>query len=317
MMGMRKALPLLVLVAACGGKSTGTPSSQFIPGYTPAPVADGFTRFVLPPVKGIKAGDEAMWCQWVAAPADHDIDVLNVAGSQSAGGHHIIMYATTSNAPVGTSRACSDNDLVSLRYLGGIGGEGMNNVVAMLPEGVVFRLHKGQGLMANAHYVNYTKGTIDGQGVLDLKMVPADSTHTVASLFTNLDVDNILIKGNQMSTLDVSCTMQQDMSFLNFANHMHELGTTITTDLTRKDGTKTVLRTDPTWLPEYRFNPVFSTWTLDTPLVIKKGDVVHTHCEWSNDKAADVTFPSEMCVGFGFNVGDGAEINCIEGQWGE
>jgi hypothetical protein len=46
--------------------------------------------------------------------------------------------------------------------------------------------------------------------------------------------------------------------------------------------------------------------------VLKAGTTVHTHCEWMNLGRETVKFPDEMCVFFGFFLGE-RDINCLDG----
>ena len=43
---------------------------------------------------------------------------------------------------------------------------------------------------------------------------------------------------------------------------------------------------------------------------------MHTHCEWNNTTDTTYRFPTEMCVGIGFYVGQ-VEIDCIDGEWAQ
>src|SRR5262249_17439515 len=74
---MRPALLLLALAAsACGEEDRIFADSS-----------TGYVRFEPPPVD-VAAATSKMWMQWVSAPLDHDMDVLDLSGSQSLGGHH-------------------------------------------------------------------------------------------------------------------------------------------------------------------------------------------------------------------------------------
>src|SRR4051812_28782269 len=112
---MRKVLVALALaLVACssdGGDGDGAP--------------EGYVRYRTPPVE-LQPGESGFWATWVANPADHDLDILDVQGWQSIGGHHAVMYSTTNNKPLGTTRAWQDVDQLTSRFLGGVGGEGAN-----------------------------------------------------------------------------------------------------------------------------------------------------------------------------------------------
>ena len=58
-------------------------------GFDPPPAAAGYTRIVAPDVT-VDPGADMMVCQYVQAPLDHDVDILDVQGFQSAFGHHAV-----------------------------------------------------------------------------------------------------------------------------------------------------------------------------------------------------------------------------------
>lgn len=304
-------------VFGCGGSgndptSAGAPAAVFSP---PEPEA-GYTRYAAPAVPDLEPGADVMRCQYIVAPFDHDMDVLDVSGYQSRGGHHSLAYAVKgSSAPLGTSRACTDEDNVAIgAFLGGIGGEGGK---ATLPPGVVFRLTKGSGIMLNTHFLNTTADTITGETVIDIKFAEVDTTRKVASMFANTNLDFTLAP-QTTSTDDVTCVVQHDLAMLKFTNHMHNYGTTAVTTVTRQDGTEEMVHADDTWAGDMQFNPSWSDWPVDGPFIVKQGDVLHTHCEWDNSTTNTMKFPDEMCVGFGFFLTDAAEAPvCVGGTWRE
>jgi hypothetical protein len=314
-------LALTVLLSSCSSSSQGTsppdqPPSPYVDGFNPAPAEAGYTRYVLPPIRNIAPGTDRMWCQYIEAPAtDSDYDIVWVQGAQSKGGHHIVLYSTAAQVPGGTTRDCTDNDMLSVRFLGGLGGEATSSIGKVLPSGTVFRMPKGSRYMANVHYINASDHPIDGQGVVDIKIVPPDFSKKVASIFTSVGVDSLKVPPGP-SSMDVKCNIKQDLTVLIFGNHMHELGTAAYSEVTRKDGTKQTLRQDRTWDKNEVFNPLFDTWTLDKPLLFHTGDVLTTHCEWNNTTNAAVSFPTEMCVSFGFYLGD-TQIDCVDNDWSD
>jgi hypothetical protein len=300
--------------ASCSSGSSPAPPgpSPYIDGFNPPALQAGYTRFITPPIRGIPAGTDQMWCQWLAAPAAADQDVLHMTGQQSSFGHHAVLYASKTIEAVGTTRQCTSSDMESVQYLGGIGAEGTMSVA--LPPGVVFRLPQGQALMANVHFINATSHPIDGQAVLDLDLQPPSSSNQVAGLFANVNA-LFSIPPHSQSSADATCVAGTEMPFLLFGNHMHQWGTSVTTEVVHTDGTKTTIVDDPNWTPEREFNPRFVSFPLGQPLVIHQGETVHTHCVWTGDATQTLTFPSEMCLGFGFFVNGGRQVTCVDGQW--
>ncbi len=311
---------LLVGAVACGssGSSPSGPNdgNVYIDGFDPGPVPDGYTRYVTPIIKDIAPGTDKMWCQYVSQkPFDQDYDVVDLTGSQSKGGHHVVFYAVKNSAPYGTTHDCSDSDMTRLIYLGAIGGEGTAGIAKAQPQGTVFRVPAGYSIMANVHFINVTNHNIDGQAAVDLKVAPADPKNTTMTIFTNVATDDkLLVPAHSPAKLDLNCTVKQDLDILMFANHLHERGSMAFTEVVHADNSKTMLRQDMTWTPHNTFDPPFTSWTVDAPMHLKAGDVVHTHCEWNNTTDQTFRFPTEMCVGVGFYKGL-VEIDCVDGDW--
>jgi hypothetical protein len=314
------ALTLIGLVG-CGPKteSPDAGSSPYIAGFNPPAQPAGYTRFTTPVIKDIAPGTNQMWCQWLAAPSDHDQDVVDVTGLQSKYGHHVVLYATSEMEDVGTTRVCTGADMESVRFVGAIGGEGNAGLYQKFPPNTVLRLPKGWALMANVHYINVGSTAIDGQAVLDVKFTDPTPEHKVAGFFTDT-TDQFSIPTGAPFTLDVTCSIKQDLDFFIFANHMHQWGTSIFSEAVRADGTKQMIADDEPWQAEEEFNPKLNTFTTEAPFSVKAGDTIHTRCTWNNDTAGALAFPNEMCVGFGFFVPADAsapaqEIDCVNGTW--
>ncbi|MHB1844927.1 MAG: hypothetical protein ACYCWW_08860 [Deltaproteobacteria bacterium] len=317
-MAKRALLGLLlgVTAVACGKGAPEAPPDPYLAGFNPPAVASGYTRYVTPVVT-IPAGGDQLWCQYVSAPFTQDQLILDVMGEQSTFGHHIVVYATTTGAPIGTSRACTNQDMLSVRFLGAIGGEGNAHIVGDLPPGVAFSIHAGETLMFNTHFINTSSQSAQGEGVVDVKFAPPSPQYQTAGFFTNVDTQFQLQPAESgPQSADTSCKVQQDMNFFLIGEHMHSLGYSAFTEVIHADGTKQPVVADPTWTPEMQFNPVMTPFPESSPFAIHAGDTVHTHCEWINSGASVVGFPTEMCVTFGFFLpGGGPELDCVDGQW--
>jgi hypothetical protein len=298
-------------VSAASPNAEATAASK---AFDPKPPSSGYTRLEVPVVKDLAPGSDATHCQYIQAPLDHDVDILDVEGFQSAGGHHAVAYASTSTAAVGTSRLCnSEDNLAQAGFLGGIGGEGGGGV--KLPEGVAFRLPKGQSIMLNTHFLNTTDKMLDGQVAIDFKFVEVDGKRTIASLFNNGHT-SFNIAPHMDGNATAECTLPRDFQFVLFTNHMHGNGTRAMTELVHPDGRVELVHEDAAWTAEMQFKAEFSHWPLEQPLMVAKGDTLRTRCEWQNPTDAPLAFPSEMCFGTGFFLSDGSSAPvCLEGSW--
>jgi hypothetical protein len=323
MQWLTRVTPLAVLaLAACSS----SPADQLIqpPGgggsggdFNPPPPAAGYTRITSPIVKGIQPGQDLTVCQYVQAPLDRDIDILDAQGYQSAWGHHAVAFASTANMPVGSSGPCGDQDNLSGSFLGGIGGEGGGGV--KLPEGVAFRLLKGNAILLNVHFLNTSSQAVDGQSVVDFKFAEVEPGRKVASLFVNGN-SSFKLGPNAKAQATAECPIGREIDFILFTNHMHDYGTAAITRLGRSGAAAAELvHDDPVWTYEMQFNATYSRWSLAEPLHLVPGDKLVTDCAWLNMSAETVTFPREMCFGIGYFLtdGKGPTPGCFDGRWFE
>jgi hypothetical protein len=183
-----------------------SPSAEF----NPPPVADGYQRFETTPVEVLARSSED-WAQWVGGPLDQDYDVVDITGQQSEGGHHALLYASPDGNPAGFTRLWKDEDQLSTRLMGGIGGEG--GASAQLPPGVVFRVQKGSYLVAQTHFLNGEQHSLIGRTVLDVKLAPVDRSRRVASIFSSTTL-GVKLAPSSETTIDVDCTVREDLHFL-------------------------------------------------------------------------------------------------------
>ena len=299
------------MLAGCASQPTTT---DYVAGFDPGPVPDGYTRYLTPIVKDIVPGADVEYCQWVAGASDSAQDQLALVGAQSKTGHHAILYATTNTSyAVGESHICTVDDMVPISFLGSIGGEG-NSVGESLPDGLFLRLPAGQALMANTHWLNATDKVVDGQAAIDVKFVPADPSRMTADIFAN-NGDEFTIPAGGNTAYDNSCVLQDDLNFAMVGNHMHLQGTSVYSEIVHMDGTKDMLVMDSPWVGEQEFNPRYERYSVAAPYAAHKGDTFHTHCEWANPTASPLMFPDEMCVGVGFYFPSHGQIACSDGDW--
>lgn len=341
---MRKTLICFGWVLLLPGCGSGTDAGGAAPAkastdgtFDPPATPAGYVRLESKTVSSIPPGGDVTYCQYVMAPFDHDVDVLDVRGIQSSTGHHaaVFTYTPDGKTALGTSEPCmgteftsgtagadgggSDSSLLAIgAFLGAIGGATAGSSAATLPPGVAFRMKKGSGIMLNVHYLNTTHDTVDGNTAVDIKFADADPSRTIAAMFVNVNIGfSLAPDAHTSSTID--CVAQGDLNLLEMGNHMHEYGTSASTEVIPAGSTTpTTLHEDKTWTYEMQFNPVFSNWAIATPYVVHAGDTIRTTCNWANTTSDTMTFPREMCVGVGFALApSGADSvpMCAQGAW--
>ncbi len=305
-----KRCSIFLLVAALMGCANEADDAKGGTKATDKPAArEGYRRFEARPTP-VAAGQTAMMVEWVASPTDRDLDVLDIVGWQSASGHHAVLYATTSSQPVGTVRDWQNADQLNARFIGGSGGEAGAQI--KLPEGVVTRIPKGSALILQLHYMNTSTKEVMAESVVDVKLADASPDRKVASFFASTNPMYELAP-QRTTTLDVECKLDRDVPMLMFANHQHNMGVSALTEQILPDGTRVDIKRDDRWQYEWAFNPNFTYRPVDSPLVLKSGTTLHTHCEWLNTGFSPLRYPDEMCVFLGFFLGD-KDINCVGGS---
>lgn len=294
---------VLVAIASAGCSDSGESSDPL------AGPPEGYTRYRTEPIT-VAPGESGLWAQWISAPIDRDLDVVDVTGTQTTGGHHALMYSTTELHDIGFSRPWENVDQLTARFIGGIGGEGTGKV--SLPPGVVFRIEAGTALVVQTHYINVTSEPIVGEAILDVKLAEVSPEAQVASMFANATTQTAVEPG--ASNAQVSCVLGSDIELLMFANHMHEAGSHVETREIKSDGTTVDVKIDPEWQYEWAFSPNFTHASPGSPWKLQAGSTLVTDCAWENSGAGVIEFPDEMCVFYGMRLGEG-DITCVEGTW--
>jgi hypothetical protein len=272
-------------------------------------VPPGYVRYKTPEVT-VAPGESKIFAQWIAAPLETPVDVLDIIGSQTAGGHHALIYSTLDVQPVGTTREWTNVDQLSAAFAGGTAGEGAPSI--KLPKGAVLRIPAGRALFVQAHYLNASAEPITGQSVLDVKFAEPSADAKLASFFTSTDV-NIELKPLETKKLTVECVIKSDVKLLMFSNHMHEYGKEVVTTL-RTGEVVTDVKRDVPWIAEWSSNPNFTHQKLQEPFLLPAGSTLRTECTWNNTETRPLAFPDEMCTFGGFFIGE-KDVQCIAGEW--
>jgi hypothetical protein len=304
--------------------------------FNPPALLDGYTRLQAQTIPDIQPGTDVTFCQYVMAPVDHDMDIVDVRGAQSKFGHHAVAfsYTGTGNEELGKSVPCSGTEFTAGAtrgsgasgaglmgmggYLGAVGGD-TSAPPMKLPQDVAFRLKQGDGVMLNLHYINVGETPIDGDAVLDLKFEEAKPDRLIAALFVAINSKFMLMPGDETDS-SIDCAVQSNVDIIMMANHMHEYGIHASTQVQRA-GTDAIetLREDPVWTYDMQFNPKYSRWEATSPFTLHPGDAIRTSCTWKNSSDAPISFPREMCISAGFALARGdnpkAPGACFNGAW--
>jgi hypothetical protein len=266
----------------------------------------------LPIARGLAPGSDTELCTWTDRTVDHDLDIKAVQGVQSAGGHHVVIYASTLRLPPGTQHECNDSDQVYFRFVAGAGGEGQDGKLAA-PGDLVYRVAAGSQIVVNHHYINATPRPLDAQSVVNV--FPADpSAHNIpSSSLAFLNSDLHLAPGTD--SIEINCTMQRAIDAWFAIPHMHRYGTRATVELTSGGATQQLFNV--AWTPEYTFHPPQLVRDPSNPLHLAVGDRFHVRCEWDNTSGAMLTFGREMCVAYVATVDANhtGNIACDNGDW--
>lgn len=329
---LRPLLLLTLSLTACGSTDGAPPSTSAGPAaFTPPPVADGYQRLVAQTIPDIKPGSDVTYCQYVMGALDHDVDLVSLGGYESKFGHHVVAfsYADDGTKEIGTSFPCMGTEVSSGdpssagftvgSYLGGIAGADDKGASGSpLPDGVAFRLKKGNGIMLNVHFLNTGDKTIDGDAVVDVKFADPDPSRLIASMFVNVNM-GFELAPEGLTDSSVECVAESDTKIIMASNHMHEFGVAASTEIQRAgSSTPEMLHDDPSWTYDMQFNIVYSRWAADSPNVVHAGDTIRTKCSWNNTTAQAMQFPREMCVGISFvlvSPDNPKAPGCVNGKW--
>jgi len=304
---MRKLLIAALMVTGCATDTAG--SVEFIDGFSPDAPGPNAIQFVIPPIRGIEPGADKTFCTYLDYRSDREVDIYDYTGFQSkAGAHHALLYAVENNAPSDT-HICNEDDMINARYLAGGGADAPPQY---LPEGVVIRMPANTQLMIQTHWINASDVPVDGQAAFNVSVEDPSPSHVNAQLFTAVNTMFTLPLG--ISSVHTACTVQQELNFFLMGGHAHEHGTHIKLTITPATAAASIIY-DTAWNTDYQFNPPRNYYTKDAPFTMHPGDTIRVDCDFNNSTPSPISFPQEMCVGWGYFFPAVNEIDCTDGIW--
>jgi hypothetical protein len=299
-------------LAACGG---GSDAPELLEGFEPVPPAEGEIQIISPIVWDIAPGADVTLCSYLPLDQalDETLDIIGAYGMQSAiASHHSVLYMVERDRPIDTHE-CTDDDMINSRYLAGAGGGDAGGSQDYIPEGVAYRVEAGRQLMVQTHWINTTTQPIDGQAAFNLRVQAPSEDVELAQLFTWTST-NINVPAGETGSTRTDCVMQQEMKFYRLGGHAHEHGSRVTMTHTPAAAEPNVFY-DEEWVDYYTFDPPRVDFARDEAMVVRVGDTLSIDCEYDNTTTEDLTFPLEMCTGFGFYFPGTAQMDCTDGRW--
>ena len=294
------------LLAACASDSESELLADFSP---PAPAVDEI-QYLSPIVRDIKPGEDRIVCSYLDAYVDSDADIGRIAGYNTPGSHHIILYTTTlAQAP--NTHDCKDDEMVWLSLVGGTGGDAAVSAENKLPDGLVRRVRGGNQLVIQTHWLNASDETIDGQAAFNVRYERISPNKTPTDFMAVMNTAFDVTPGTSKAT--VECSFEREVSVWQLAGHQHALGSHVRIAYTPEGGNEHVLF-DEAWHKEWSFNPQFLDFEGE-PMVVKPGDKLRVDCEWNNPGTATVKFPSEMCGAIAQFYPSTNQMICFNGDW--
>ena len=298
---MRRLAVFLALAPGCVAGQAGTMAPDG---------DDSVLELETPVIEGIEPGADITYCTYLDVAVEEDLDILSFLGTQGDFGHHTILYGARVKQDAGTHE-CTEQDMINARYLAAGGAEGG---VSAVPEGIAFRLKRGQQLMIQSHFINASDHVISGQSHFALEVGSPDPSRELADLFTVVTTE-IEIPPGSTGTAHASCPVAHDLQLVALGGHAHEWGTHVSVRHTPAAGGAARMLYDQIWSPEAIFNPTIAHFTAEDPLFIPAGDTLEVDCEYFNDTDEPLMFPSEMCVGWSFQFPADHEVDCVDGVW--
>ncbi len=210
--------------------------------------------------------------------------------------HHMLAYAVDA-ADVPTIQALEDADQAS-GYGCGQGNLGSAKVIqsqvaswvpgsaaTKMPAGTGLILKVGAKIIMQIHYNTaalYRGGKTTDQSQLALELAPTGSL-TTATILPMLD-HNLSIKANdaksvQTANLPSKFYAPQGATIYRAMGHMHQLGTSVKSEIVHADGTSQCLLNVEGWDFNWQRD-----YTLKTPVTVKPGDTLRITCTYDNSQ---------------------------------
>ncbi|HEY5946496.1 MAG TPA: hypothetical protein VIV40_13435 [Kofleriaceae bacterium] len=293
-------------VSACASDS----EPELLAGFSPPAPAAGEVQYLSPIVRDIKPGEDRIVCSYLDAYIDEDFDIGRIAGYNTSGSHHIILYTTTL-AQTPNTHDCKDEEMVFLSLVAGTGGDAAATNESTLPSGLVRRVKGGTQIVIQTHWLNATDEAFDGQAAFNVRYEALSTTKTPTDFMAVMNTAFEVTPGTAKAS--VECTFKDTVNVWQLAGHQHDLGKHVRIAYTPAGGQERVL-SDEDWNKEWSFNPKFLDFA-EAPMQVGPGDKLRVDCDWENPGQDTVRFPKEMCGAIGQFYPSTNQLICFNGDW--
>jgi hypothetical protein len=261
-------------------------------------------------IVAVQPGEDVTYCTYTNVITDRVTYIHDTAGAQSRYGHHAILQFSSTPREPGTQR-CNpeDLDVQQGQIIGGTGGEGTGFIA--LPPNVVSEVPAGAQFVINHHWINVGENATEVQA--EMITVPPDSDEELVVARALIVVGlGFQIPARQTSQHSVTCMLDREVKLLSLLGHQHSWGKHVKAE---RVGSETEVLFDHDFHESMISEPFTRYFPVTEPYRITSGQGLRMTCDWDNTTDSPLTFPREMCVMFGWQIGADADSRCVEGTW--
>ena len=188
------------------GSSSQVPlMTGFNPG-APPPSSEGF-QIITPIVKNVAAAASLEYCTYTNVILKEGAWVNATEGYQTLGGHHIIVFYTTSPQPEST-HICSNDEMAEFKFAMPVDKTSSGDQVAtrtVLPGNLAAYIPAGAQIVVDHHYLNAGQSTIpEAQSAINVFYAPSGD-HTPSGNTVILNSSMTVPVG--ASSVNINCTV--------------------------------------------------------------------------------------------------------------
>jgi predicted RecA/RadA family phage recombinase len=251
------------------------------------------------------APGDSFECFYTSVKTATELSVTGASGVQQAGGHHLTVYYTDQNVPVG-HHPCSDAEMVAWHQIGATNGN--KEGVVDLPAGYATKVPAGKQIVMQSHYINTTGATAKVHDSIAVHTADPSQVKAYANSFVMVDAAFELPPNAETKSVSV-CSVPQDLDVITLLGHMHEWGSYYKLEQLDAAGAPSTIY-ETAWELSFPSHPPVNRYDPTKPLHFPAGTRLRQTCTWKNDTADKMTFPREMCLMFTYYIPDTGWIDC-------